>query len=287
MKYICYNWMPTIADHIVDFPESFYKNAGTSRLHNVDQFNPYTVQDNDLIFVKSDFIVNGFFRKNLLNKIFKTFNLITGVSDYQISQYQEEYLNILNHPGLNKWISVNTSPIKENKIIPIPIGFTENSRAFGCQSFLKNMQESRKSFSEKQNKILLPYHNQNTNSNRTLLIEKIKNLPFVDFQDKKQEVSDYFKTINEYKFVICLEGNGPDVHRYYETMLMGSIPVSTTASIKNLFDYYSIGGVFLNSWDDLDKNEFEKIINLNYNTNKNDSFLKLDYHIEHIRRKIL
>tara|TARA_R110000851_G_scaffold324103_1_gene491205 strand:+ start:1783 stop:2679 length:897 start_codon:yes stop_codon:yes gene_type:complete len=286
LKFICYNWMPTIADHVLDLPESFYKSAGTSRMHNIDQFNPYMIKDNDLIFVKTDFIVNGYFRKNFLDKIFKTFNLITGVSDYQISDYKDEYFKILNHPGLKKWISVNPPSVYNDKIIPIPIGFTENSRPFGCQSFLKKMQENKKQFDKKQDKILLPYHTQDTNSSRSLLIDKIKNLSFVVFQKEKQDISDYFQTINEYKYVICLEGNGPDVHRYYETMLMGSIPISIKNVMKNVFDYHLAEGVFLDSWEDLNENGFQKLVNVSYNIDNNDKFLNLNYHIERIKKEI-
>ena len=82
VKLICYNWMPTIADHVLDMPEQMYNSVGTSRQHKIDTFNPYSVKDGDLIFVKTDFIVNGTFEKLYLDKIFKRFSLITGVSSY-------------------------------------------------------------------------------------------------------------------------------------------------------------------------------------------------------------
>ena len=38
LKFINYNWMPTVADHILDFDESFYRNIGISRLHEKKDF---------------------------------------------------------------------------------------------------------------------------------------------------------------------------------------------------------------------------------------------------------
>ena len=59
LTFICYNWMPCVADHVLDLQESFYRSAGVSRLHSSDTFDPSKVQDGDLIFVKTDFIFNG------------------------------------------------------------------------------------------------------------------------------------------------------------------------------------------------------------------------------------
>ena len=38
-------------------------------------------------------------------------------------------------------------------------------------------------------------------------------------------ISDYFKKLPEYKFVISPEGNGIDCHRHYEALMAGCIPI--------------------------------------------------------------
>ena len=66
VKYICYNWMPVIAQHAMDENAEFYRAAGAGTLHNHPIFDPYKVKDNDLIFVKTDFIINGAFENYAL-----------------------------------------------------------------------------------------------------------------------------------------------------------------------------------------------------------------------------
>jgi len=274
-KYICYNWMSTVADHIIDLPEDFYKNAGTSRLHNVDDFNPYSVKENDLIFVKTDFIVNGQFQNLVLDKILKPFNLITGISSYHLGRDGgSSYKKILNHPLLRKWICTNP-PIEENsKIIPIPIGFEEPDRPGGNQDFLSGIHENRISFDSKEDKIFLPFHG-NTAQGRKELFNFIKQLPFVVFQEKRQSLEEYYFSMNKYKYVIGLEGSGPDIHRNYEAMLVGSIPINVSKTMEKVYDFHSVECIFLNDWSDLNQDLFHKILLEQQHTNRNDEFLLL------------
>tara|TARA_R100001594_G_scaffold49903_5_gene82984 strand:+ start:1442 stop:2350 length:909 start_codon:yes stop_codon:yes gene_type:complete len=287
LKFICYNWMPTISDHVLDLPESFYNSAGTSRLHSIDQFNPYVVKDNDLIFVKTDFIVNGHFQQNILNKIYKRFNLITGVSSYHLGRDGgDNYKTILNHPNLNKWFCTNPPVEHSDKIVPIPIGFQEPDRPGGNQEFLSGVHNSRTPFEEKRNRIFLPYHTPETNSSRKEIFNYLKSLPFVDSQDEKQSLEDYYKSMDQYKFVIGLEGSGPDIHRNYEAMLVGSVPINKKNIIKTVFDQHGAKTLFLGSWESLDENMLKQILKIEYNIKNNDEFLKLENHISLIRKLI-
>jgi hypothetical protein len=287
LKFICYNWMPTIADHVLDLPESFYKSAGTGRMHNVDQFNPYMVQDNDLIFVKTDFIVNGYFRKNFLDKIYKRFNLITGVSSYHLGRDGGEiYKDILGHPNLNKWFCTNPPVEHNNKIIPLPIGFQEPDRPGGDPILLNRVYQNRISFEEKEDKIYLPYHTPTTNPHRQELVNYLKTLPFVVCQEQKQDLEEYYESMNKYKFVIGLEGSGPDIHRNYETLLVGSVPINKRNIIERVFKQHCVKGVFLDAWKDLTEKEFKKNLKMEYNLSKVDDFLKIKNHITYIRSQI-
>ena len=69
LQFINYNWMPTVADHVVDASEDFYKGAGVSRLHDKNSINPLEVKDGDIVFVKTDYIYHGEFQKFILPKI--------------------------------------------------------------------------------------------------------------------------------------------------------------------------------------------------------------------------
>jgi hypothetical protein len=284
---ICYNWMPAISDHVLDLPEEQYQLAGTSRLHNINEFNPYYVRDNDLIFVKTDFIANGLFADKYLSKIppNRIFNLITGVSSYHLGRDGgESYKRVLDHPGLKKWICTN--PPKENseKIIPIPIGFQEGDRLGGNQEFLRKIRSNRKPFDHKENKVFLPWHEPSTNHKRQKMIEELKKLPFVVSQESKQKLEDYYESMNKYKFIIGLEGRGPDIHRNYESMLIGSIPINIRNIIESVFVFHDATAVFLDSWNELDEAMFNKMCSEMYNTSVNDEFLLVKNHITKIKK---
>lgn len=279
--------MPTISDHVLDMTEKFYNSAGTSRLHNVDSFNPYAVKDNDLIFVKTDYIVNGVFASNFLDKIHKRFNLITGVSSYHIGRNGgDSYKHILNHPNLNKWICTNPPVEKSNKIIPIPIGFQEPDRPGGNQEMLLEVFKNRTPFEHKEDKIFLPYHTPSTNPDRQRHFDYLKKLPFVISQDKKQNLKEYYDSLDKYKFTIGLEGSGPDIHRNYETLLVGSIPINIKNVIKTVFDHYDADAVFLKSWDELNYEKFQEMLKSGYNFEKNDEFLTIEQKIQNIKQSI-
>ena len=291
VNYICYNWMPAIAKHVIDLPENFYTAAGTSRMHDSKMMNPLEVRDGEIVFVKTDFIIQNIFQQDVLSKIFRRFNLITGISSYQIGKDYgypgidsiNNYKILLDHPNLNKWICTNPPDIASDKIIPIPIGFEEPDRPGGNQEFLERMQKERISFRDKKDMILLPYHAPGTNPKREVLINLLKSLDFVYAVEEKQDVEEYFKTLDQYKFVIGLEGSGPDIHRNYETMLVGSIPINIENVVKRVFDFHSAEAVFLKSWSDLDEKKFKQILQMEYNTDNNDKFLELENHISLIR----
>ena len=275
--FICYNWMPTVSNHVLDISVDEYKAAGVTPLHKKQNFNPFHVKDGDLIFVKTDFIVDGTFANYYLDKIFCSFNIISGVSSYNIGRDGDDsYLKILNHPGLIKWFCTNPPDLNNKKIIPLPIGFEEPDRIGGNQQTLKKIFNNRTLWINKKNKILMPYHDMTTNPERKKLFDQLKNLSFVDIQEDKLPFDQYVKLIDRYKFVICLEGRGPDVHRNYESMLVGTIPINKKTIIEKVFSYHCASGVFLNSWDELDQQYFKALLDTQFDIQKNDEFIQLE-----------
>tara|TARA_R110000796_G_scaffold94788_1_gene199700 strand:+ start:297 stop:1166 length:870 start_codon:yes stop_codon:yes gene_type:complete len=282
--FICYNWFPMVADHVVDLPESFYTKHGISRLHSCDHFDPKSVGEGDVIFVKTDFIVNGYFNKNVLPYLNKKFSLITGISSYQLGRDDAGAVSeILANKNLNKLFCVHPPAIEDDKIVPLPIGFEEKERDGGNQNVINFHYHMKKKFSLKKSKVLLPYHTLSTNPERSNLISLLSQLPFVEIQKEKLSFTDYLSLLNDYKFVICLEGSGPDLHRNYEALLVDSIPINIKNVISNLFDYHDVPGVFLDSWFQLNKEKYEQILNFPYNCDNIDKFLRVEHHTDLIR----
>ena len=278
--------MPVVADHVMDANYKHYYDAGVIPMHDKKpaDFNPYSVRDGDTIFVKTDFIVNGDFGRMILPKIFSKFNLITGISSYKLGRAGGDiYKEVLNHPALIKWYCTNPPDEENEKIVPLPIGFEEPDRVGGNQDMLQEMQDNRTPREEKKDKILLPYHDMSTNLERQSYYDKLKKLPFVETQEEKLPPQDYLKLLDKYKFVICLEGRGPDVHRNYEAMLVGSIPINIRNSIEKVFKHHYATGVFVDSWQELDEKFYKNLLDKEFNINQNDQFLLLDNYLSLVR----
>jgi len=283
-SFICYNWMPLIADHALDFPQEYYQSISVSKLHNMPNLDPGRVKDGDIIFVKTDYIFKGFFQSHVFPRIQSKFTLISGGSSYHIGSNGDiSYMKMLENPNLLKWYCTNPPSVKNNKIIPLPIGFEEKERAGGDQTLIAECFKNKIEFSDKKEKILLPYHTFDTNPQRKMLFESLSQLSFVETQDNKLSWHEYMKLLDEYKFIICLEGSGPDVHRNYESLLVNSIPINIKNTIQTLFDYHSLPGIFLDSWADLTDNDFKEFCKNDYNFNNVEKFLKIDYHANLIK----
>lgn len=281
VKYVCYNWMGSIADHCLDLSKEEYESWGVGRLHD-KTLNPEDVKPGDVIFVKTDYVYNGDFQTQILPRIKNPFTLLTGASSYQVSQgYPID--SIFNSRFLEKWYCTNAPLNLSSKIVPMPIGFEEIERAGGKQELLAQLREDRVSFEAKMGKVFLPYHTLHTNPARAQLFERLSDLPFVETQYTKLPFEEYVKKMDQYKFVICLEGSGPDVHRNYEALLVDTVPINKANIIEAIFKKYSLPGEFVKSWDDLDKNYFQKMLQKNYNVNSNGSFLEVSTHTKNIK----
>ena len=215
---ICYNWFGTIADHCLDFSDSEYVPIGVTKLHQ-KTLNPTEVKEGDIIFVKTDYVYNGIFQNSILPHISQPFILITGGSSYQVSR-GHSIDAILNNPLVKKWYCTNAPVGRSEKIISLPIGFQERERKGGDQELIKKCQQEKTPFNKKKNKVLLPYHTLETNHQRKRLFTYLSSLPFVETQHSPLEWLEYMQALNKYKFIICLEGSGPDVHRNYESLLV-------------------------------------------------------------------
>ena len=209
--------------------------------------------------------------------------MVTGGSSYHVGSNRDiSYQQIINNENLIAWFCTNPPDFPSEKVVPLPIGFEERERAGGDQKSILHHWNSSTKFLEKKNKILLPYHTFDTNPERQMLFERLSRLPFVDTQTEKKSWSDYMSLVDEYKFVICLEGSGPDVHRNYECLLVRSVPINIKNTIEKLFTYHSLPGIFIDSWSEL---KFENIEKLQYNFDNVEKFMKIKYHNEMIIEK--
>lgn len=286
---ICYNWMPLIADCVIDYPPEFYTNWGVESLHNrelpqVEDFE--NMEDNSIIFAKTDFVINGEFQETFLPHIKKPFKLVTAVSSYQIGRdgdNPEAYKDILENEYLQEWFCTNPPNEEHEKIHALPIGFAEPNRLSSNQNSLKKLRKETKPFEEKANLFFIPWHDQSTNPQRHEIINKLKKKEFVHMMQGKTSSEPYMKLIGAYRFTICVQGSGNDTHRLYESLLMGCVPITIDCTVKRLFDEYNLPGYFVKSWDEIDEDFYKEVSSKEYDFSNVDKFLSTQTHAEKIK----
>ncbi len=277
-KYLAYNWMGGVADHCLDMPREFYWQCGVGRLHD-KELTPLEVQEDDVVFVKTDFVFNGTFQTHHLPQIKNPFILLTGASSYQVGK-GASITPIIANPLVKKWYCTNAPLDVSDKIVPMPIGFEEMERPGGDQELIDKLHNERTPFENKLDKVLLPYHTLNTNPERARLQKSLAELPFVETQSDKLPFEFYVRNLDRYKFVICLEGSGPDVHRNYEALLMGTVPINVDNIIRGVFEEHSLPGEFIPSWEDLNEKYYSDLCQKNYYNSLSGDFLQTEYHME-------
>jgi len=274
--------MPTVADHVLDFDDSFYINLGISRLHKKDDLDPSKVKEGDIVFVKTDYIYHGEFIK-ILKLIKNKFTLISAGSSYNVSLGHPSYLDILNSDKVKYWFCTNPPNIDRPKLIAMPIGFEEKEREGGDQEVIKKHWDNKLRWEDKINKLYLSYHTLGNNPNRDKNINHLSSLDFVHVERNKLPFDKYLDEVGKYKYTICLEGSGFDTHRNYESLLVGSIPLMINSSVKKVYKDWNLPSIFVDEWTDICSNlDLDKYDQLNKLSRNVADFLKIESHKEKI-----
>lgn len=236
-EFLFYNYLPILANHILDI-----KYTDRKVHHNYPHFNINNIKKGDIIFVKVDLL--PFFFSKVYPFIKVQFNLISGVGGKDVDPV---FIKYLFEDKIIKWFGCNIV-FEHPKILKIPIGFEENELAGGDQILLKHLYSSRKTYEEKNNKLLLTKMG-NTHKSRIDFNTIFSNKPFVTILNKRLNFKDYMEKINEYKFVLCPRGCGTDTHRFWEVLLMNSIPIVETSGLNTLYNNFPC--IIVNSFKDI------------------------------------
>lgn len=125
-----------------------------------------------------------------------------------------------------------SGPISE-KINLLPLGLENLKLAGSGQEKYFRFSESARIF----DKVLVPPHG-NTNDARGKTILKLQGKNLFVVMGGRLSRRDYFRETCRYKFVLCLEGNGFDTHRVWETLYQNNFPVvletGWSKNLKNL-----------------------------------------------------
>ena len=271
--FLFYNFCPSICQHIIDFPKKEYIKWGIFPKHNYPQFNIDSIKDGDKVYVKPDLI--DIFFSRYFKDIKTKFILITSGGALGIPP---RFKIFLDNPKILKWYGTNIM-FSHDKIHKIPIGFEENERKRGGsadgiggdQKLLSSLYDDKINFNDKKDKILITYIG-NTHESRREIFDKLN----INLYDKLEKIpfDKYMEKINEYKFVLCPRGFGIDTHRFWETLLMGSVPIVEKSELDDLYDKFPC--IIINSFNDINKDLLDNFL-YNFEKSKNiENYLILD-----------
>jgi hypothetical protein len=235
--------------------------------HIIDEHNQTldiaTIQENDTIFVKTDYI-QGFYQVSSHIKV--PFKLITHNSDYPTTMLSED--NIIDLTSRCKWFAQNNT---SKYITSIPIGLQNNQWVHSLYVY-KNLCrypfQVKDLFRKPRNNLLYLGMNTDTNPYRKNIVEYIEKQ--LNIKNIRLDWEDYIKMLKESVFCICPEGNGIDTHRVWECLYSGCIPIVKQGTTPDLLEELPV--LFVKEWTDINIDflveEYNKIKKGVYNFDK-------------------
>jgi len=205
--------------------------------------------------------------KNLIY-IKKPVILITSDGDRPVpSSYQKDVVDtLLQSDKIICWYTQNfDGSIYDNKLKHIPIGLDLHTPQWLINNSINNKimyliekRREREPINKIKNRIFLDAHLSVTHPERSELFDVIKNNKYIHFLKQSVSFEMITSMYNKYQFVISPRGNGLDCHRTWELFLAGSIVITKTSSLDDMFFSNCLPVVILNDWsellcDDLDR----------------------------------
>ncbi|MES2308288.1 MAG: hypothetical protein V4507_05450 [Verrucomicrobiota bacterium] len=149
------------------------------------------------------------------------------------------------------WFSTNVCT-RSYGIFSIPLGF-ENSKWFPEQNKQRQMELFQKKERTSRSLIYLNFNKYNNLPQREGLYEKFSSYSWATVHDGKngKDYESYLSEMISNDFVLCPEGNGPDTHRTWEALYLGTIPILKKHILHQ--DWKTeLPIVWVDSWDQID-----------------------------------
>jgi len=236
--------------------------------------NPDTVYDNELLYVTGNQTKRFF--KEIAPKIKSNFSVITAQTDPGVDA---SYIELLPD-NLVAWWSINVH-VDHPKINSIPLGL--QNLHWRWDGNVQSSPDTYKKFRgvEKTKTLIGSFSVGNNQPERLACLKATKkincDLRMFHPQDRQNEyyVLDYFNQVSQYKFVLCPWGAGVDTHRLWESLYLGSIPITRYHKVYEAFKDYPI--VFLDDWSELEGLDFEDIYHRNKQKLETENRIYFDY----------
>lgn len=230
IEFVCNNFWQSIAQHHVDLPHE------TAHLYTPAPFSPGDVRPGDRVFVKTDLL--DLFVRLLLPRIGAPFVLITGHSDLTPGVAAAE--KIERHPLITAWFAVNVSAPLGPKTVALPLGLSEPDRPIGDQRVVRRCMAASAAAASaaaasSARKVFFPATGAThpmraalTGLRHPALVPATGSLGY----------EEYLTELGRHAYALCPRGNGIDVHRVYEAVLMRTVPIVFTDVVPAAFERF-------------------------------------------------
>ena len=96
-----------------------------------------------------------------------------------------------------------------------------------------------------------------THPERTKMWNIIKNNKVIDFLDRRVNFNEIHRFYTDYQFVLSPRGNGVDCYRTWEALLFGSIVITKTSALDDMYIKKNLPVVILQDWDELNSEDIK------------------------------
>jgi hypothetical protein len=103
------------------------------------------------------------------------------------------------------------------------------------------------------NRVFVPPMSPTNPIRRKTILECFENPRVFDIQVQLLEEKDYFELAAKYRFVLCLEGNGFENHRIWETLYRGGLPILLRSNWSQSLCYLNLPIILIESVRELNE----------------------------------
>jgi hypothetical protein len=190
------------------------------------------------IFIQSDKLRDFL---STWGKFVKSDILISGGTD-------QNFISEIEVPSKIRLVLLQNSAISDNKqIFTLPLGLED--RHLG-RAGLKRYHKL-KGVSKISERILVPPMSPTNAIRRQIIIRTLMKPELFEVKTEMMYEKEYFEILKDYQFVLCLEGNGFDVHRMWETLYCGSFPVMLRTTWSESLKYLKLPILYFSEVSDL------------------------------------
>ena len=158
------------------------------------------------------------------------------ISFYEDDELKPKYVKYLDDKRITIWFSCNPG-FYHPKLVVSPIGFENTNWHPKNIENIRNVDfRSLKPWTQRRNLLYINFEERTNLKARSHLKGYFKSFPGAYIHLEHTGFSTYLTHLNDSKFVLCPRGNGLDTHRFYETILMGAIPIVEDSLLRPIFN---------------------------------------------------